>query len=482
MLVQVALIIFGLCGTLALVVDVGLMRLTQVQLQTAADSAAVEGLRKRDITIQNAAGQTVLDPYASDCLRRAAANRMVRWTFDDDFDVAGGSGSYQLGAGPVLQTDGGVTSVHALTSMTIPASPTYKPDLQMNQENVVYGDMVSGRFCYTEDPQPAEGGGYEVQDIVCTEPQRGSGTYARADFNPNDASPAPPNGLSECPGVDEELPNPWPTPGTGSLTTVDDSAFLVRLRRSNEFSDGISRGIPGVASSGPSLPLLYGGAANIANTDADAYSPRRDGLTVRATAIANARPAMQIGLPQGTTLGVTPFVLVDTYVGTLTTTAAVVTVDPTRGVMCAGTTCVAATPAIGRFVDALTDETRRRWAAVASVGATLTAASPLACAAIGARTGYVPVYSALTGGANRVIGFSRIAMTQDPARPADPCAKVLVRSASLVAPANASVALTGGIPTAATTTATEIRELFDKHQVATGRINYAPVLAPVLAR
>ena len=91
MLVQVALIVFGLCGTLALVVDVGLMRLTQAQLQTAADSAAVEGLRKRDITIQNAAGQTVLDPYASDCLRRAAANRMVRWTFDDDFDVAAGS-------------------------------------------------------------------------------------------------------------------------------------------------------------------------------------------------------------------------------------------------------------------------------------------------------------------------------------------------------------------------------------------------------
>ena len=53
----------------------------------AASVRPVEGLRKRDITIQNAAGQTVLDPYASDCLRRAAANRMVRWTFDDDFDV-----------------------------------------------------------------------------------------------------------------------------------------------------------------------------------------------------------------------------------------------------------------------------------------------------------------------------------------------------------------------------------------------------------
>lgn len=482
MLVQVALIVFGLCGMLALVVDVGLMRLTQVQMQNAADSAAVEGLRKRDLPIQNAAGQTVNDPYASDCLRRAAANRMVRWTFDEDFNVAAGSGSMQLGAGPIVQLDGGVTSLHALQSISVPAVSMYRPDLQMNQENVGYGDMVSGRFCYTDNPQTAEGSEYAVQDIVCTEPQRGSGAYARSDFNPNDVSPAPPNGLSECPGVDDDLPSPWPTPGTGSLTTADDSAFLVRLRRSNEFTDSVSRGVPGVASNGPALPMLYGRASNVINTDADSYSPRRDGFTVRATAIADARPAMQVGLPQGTTLGVTPFVFADTYVAGLPATAVQVTVDPARGVICSGITCVAATPIVGRFVDALTDATRRRWAAVASVGAVLTAPAPLACAAIGARTGYTPVYSAIAGGTTRVIGFTRIAMTQDAARAADPCAKLIVRSASLVAPANASVALTAGIPTDTTTTPAQVRELFDKHHVGTGRLNYVPVLAPVLAR
>ena len=75
MLVQVAFFVFALCGLLSLVIDVGFTRLTQVQLQTAADSAAMEGLRSRDVTVRNAAGAQVIDPYASDCLRRAAADR-----------------------------------------------------------------------------------------------------------------------------------------------------------------------------------------------------------------------------------------------------------------------------------------------------------------------------------------------------------------------------------------------------------------------
>ena len=90
MLVQVALIVFALCGLLSLVVDVGYARLTQGQMQNAADAAALEGLRKRDVGVRTPAGQFVNDPFASDCLRRAAANRMVRRTFDDDLEPANG--------------------------------------------------------------------------------------------------------------------------------------------------------------------------------------------------------------------------------------------------------------------------------------------------------------------------------------------------------------------------------------------------------
>ena len=56
---------------------------------------------------------TVNDPFASDCLRRAAANRMVRRTFDDNLDPVDGDPDYQFGAGPVVDLTEGVTSVHA---------------------------------------------------------------------------------------------------------------------------------------------------------------------------------------------------------------------------------------------------------------------------------------------------------------------------------------------------------------------------------
>ena len=196
-------------------------------MQNAADAAALEGLRKRDVGLRTPAGQFVNDPFASDCLRRAAANRMVRRTFDDDFEPANGD-PYQFGAGPIVGLTDGATTLHAGQTISVPEPRVYKPDPQLNQQNQVYGDMVSGRFCYTADPVPSEGGQYEVQDIVCTEEQRGSGIYARNDFNPSLTVPTPPAALSECPAPDDEVPTPWPVGGSGSLSTVNDSAFLVR--------------------------------------------------------------------------------------------------------------------------------------------------------------------------------------------------------------------------------------------------------------
>src|SRR5919106_1600792 len=162
MLVQVALLAFALCALLSLAIDVGYARLTQGQMQNAADAAAIEGLRKRDVGVRNpVTGQIVNDPFASDCLRRASANRMVRWTFDDDLDATNGDPNYQFGAGPVVDLTEGVTSAHALQTISVPDPHVYKPDPQLNQQNQVHGDMVSGRFCYTTDPMPSEGGTYE---------------------------------------------------------------------------------------------------------------------------------------------------------------------------------------------------------------------------------------------------------------------------------------------------------------------------------
>ena len=49
-LVLFLMMFFGLMGLAALVIDIGFARLAQRQMQTAVDSAALEGLRWRDVT------------------------------------------------------------------------------------------------------------------------------------------------------------------------------------------------------------------------------------------------------------------------------------------------------------------------------------------------------------------------------------------------------------------------------------------------
>jgi hypothetical protein len=487
MLVQVALIVFALCGLLSLVVDVGAVRLTQGQMQNAADAAALEGLRKRDVGLRTPAGQFVNDPFASDCLRRAAANRMVRRTFDDDFEPANGD-VYQFGAGPIVGLTDGATTLHAGQTISVPEPHVYKPDPQMNQQNQVYGDMVSGRFCYTADPVPSEGGQYEVQDIVCTEEQRGSGTYARNDFNPSLTVPTPPAALSECPAPDDAVPVPWPVGGSGSLSTVNDSAFLVRLRRSNEFADVGGQVEPSVASSGPTLPLTFGKGTTIFGDDRNGgYSVRRDGLTVRATAIASVQPAMHVGLPRINPLqpGVTPFAMVDTCVQSPTGAAVTLTVsiNPTTGVMTrtgAGAPTCPTNAIVGRFVA----NAATAISTVGQVAPVVPVAVP--CVSIASFADrYGPVYSLMQAApVNRVIGFTRVTFTRAAVCPAPglPFTATIVRGVSLVAASNATADVTGGLPLPITATTALVRELLDKNRVRAGRLNYAPVLVAALAR
>jgi len=481
-LVQFAFIVFALFAVLSLIIDVGYARLTQVQMQNAADTAALEGLRNRDLPVVNAAtGQPVLDAFASDCLRRTAANHLVRWMFDDDFDTVTGDSDYQFGAGPVINLTGGTTNLHANQTLSTPdGEPVYKPDLQLNQQNAVYGDMVSGRFCYNAATGPSEGLAFDDPEaLVCLEPQRASGVYARNDFNPNGTAPQPPPTLSSCPPADEAAPDPWPLPGSGSLTSVEDSAFLVRLRRSNEFRDSDVQIESDVASSGSSLPLVFGRGTTILGDDStDAYSPRRDGLTVRATAIAEVRPALHIGLPQAIPFrrGVTSFALVDTFVATLSAVGTPATINPANGLICQGLTCAGVTPAtaVGRFVAGST--------LINTVGDPLPGPAAVACTAVNAAGGYGAVSSVMiSSGTTRIIGFARLALSQDPGRSANPCAVLVTHGVSLVATANATAVLPGGLPLPASATSAEVSELMRKNLVQ-GAANYGPVLAPVVAR
>ena len=242
-----------------------------------------------------------------------------------------------------------------------------------------------------------------------------------------------------------------------------------------------------MASSGPALPLVFGrGTMIFGDSPTSEYSPRRDGVTVRATAIASARPALHVGLPQANPAqpGVTPFALSDTFVQTLNAVGVPVTINPVNGLVCRGLNCIGVTPATaaGRYVDNVVGANRGGSLAISTVGRTLPAPTPVACAVALPRVGYGPVYSLMASGANRIIGFSRISLIRDPTRPANPCAGVVARGVSQVASANATAVLAEGLPLPIDVQPAEVAQLVDKNLVRNGAVNYQPLLVPVLAR
>src|SRR2546430_6066957 len=105
MLIQFTLLIFGFIGIAALVIDMGYVSLSRLQMQAAADAAALEGV-----------GQG-----------RAAAHDMASSVF----------------AGPrsEIVLSGGVTEIHANQLLSISNDPAdvYRPDLQTNAGNAAEG-------------------------------------------------------------------------------------------------------------------------------------------------------------------------------------------------------------------------------------------------------------------------------------------------------------------------------------------------------
>ncbi len=244
-LVLVAMLLLGLLGLAALVIDVGLARLTQAQMQCAVDAAALEGLRSG----------------------RQAASDLVARAFDDDLDLA--TEDDRVGAGPVLEFDDGLAGeLHASRTLQR-AAPGWKPTrsdgtvgLELNLGNATHGDLVAGTYSPRTD---LDGDGVPETRARHVEDD----DYERDDFTVADAVSA-----------------------TGA------PAFLVRLRRTPDLY-GLDREA-GVSAGGPALPFLFGlGTAIQADPAAPGgYQPRRDGLTVRATAIAELRPVRAVGGPE----------------------------------------------------------------------------------------------------------------------------------------------------------------------------------------
>lgn len=303
MLTQFAMMAMALLGILALVVDVGQARLAREQMQRGADSAAIEAVRFRNV------GRVVTDEsadgFVSDCMRRASARNLVTWTFDDDFDT--GADALRLGAGANPSLAGGDPTVNA--GQTIVDVGVFDPAIETNQGfNAAHGDIVSGTFAYTPGPELNEDDSYTRVD--------GSVPPA-TDFTPGLPVATGTSGLTGCPADDatSRLPDFTGIASSGSAS-VQDEAVLVRLRRTVSPRAARNNPLdtePGTSSSGPTLPLLFarGAAMPVADTDESIYSPRHDGLSVRATAIARVAPARRVG-PSSALLpgmGATTFVL-----------------------------------------------------------------------------------------------------------------------------------------------------------------------------
>jgi len=250
-LVLFTLFILAFFGLVATFVDLGIVRVTQAQMQSSADVAALEGLAGRDAIPG--------DPAASDAQRRAAAAFLAAAVFDDDLDPATIPAEFLLGAGPTLST--GVGGIAEPAGGVLTTDGPWLPTLQSNAAtNAAYGDLVAGSYAPLDPTAPGR-----------TDWHDEASDYSRLDFA---AAPA-------------------------------GASFLARLRRTREGA-ALDR-IPGESSAGPTLPYLFGlGSGALSAPTPDVYDPRRDGVTVRATAIADARPVTRAGLARPGLPGLAP--------------------------------------------------------------------------------------------------------------------------------------------------------------------------------
>jgi hypothetical protein len=236
-----AMLLLGFMGLAALVIDLGLARVTQDQMQTAADASALASMRESTDTAIHDTAQAYVTGTGLPGTPPAA--------FVDP------SGETIMGEGPSLATNAGINVLHASEQIDTTVQPpgVYRPGaLQLNPGNAPNGDIVSGAYTF-DSATPLDQ--LEAQD------------YLRTDF----------------------------TAGAGG------GAVLVRLRRVNSIlgASNPADNTLGVSSSGPAVPFMFGHGAFIHGTDPNetttAYSPLRDGIALRATSIAALRTATAVG-------------------------------------------------------------------------------------------------------------------------------------------------------------------------------------------
>lgn len=340
-LVMFAVGLFGMLALAALIVDVGLVMLTRRQMQTAVNTAALEGLRFQD-------DSAFSDAAVRDGKRRERASALVAAVFDDNLDPGDGD-EMDFGAGPQINFDDEPTDI-PLPETNFRASRLIKrgnlgvykprhsngtpdasddlPGVEMNLGNQVHGDLVTGYWCFDTDlpsrDSHAEKNDYSREDFTLNEnlvvtalSQTVDAADATIHVNstvgfPVETSPFRPFLIridGEIMSVTDVAPplnpttwtvtrrNPSPQHSVGTqVSLVLPAAFLARMRRTDEdFSSEV-----GVASAGPPVPFLFGRGTAIRdeNGGTELFGRRERGTVVRATAIARASVALTVGSPQ----------------------------------------------------------------------------------------------------------------------------------------------------------------------------------------
>ncbi|WP_231742416.1 TadE/TadG family type IV pilus assembly protein [Stieleria varia] len=139
-MVLVAMMLFGLFAMAALVIDLGFARLAQRQMQSAADAAALEGLR----------GEGIVDFED----RQVAAEPFIAWTFADDLNLPiGNPSSVDFGNAASFSGGAGDPGLNASQLMAVDAN--HSTDVQRSSSPIANnrfsvavqrGGVVDGDF------------------------------------------------------------------------------------------------------------------------------------------------------------------------------------------------------------------------------------------------------------------------------------------------------------------------------------------------
>lgn len=271
-----AMVVFAILGTIAVAIEVGFVRVNRERMQSAADATALEVMRERDIALVQEQGA---DAATRELGRRNRNRWFASWTFAGQL-----ASSYEAGpegAGFNLTLSGGSDDFNSGQLLVGASQGVPVPELNMEASaspqllNAQHGDIVTGTFTgqrrlpsgSAQEFDPAGYTGLDGNPIHLE-----SADYSRVDFQPG-----------------------------GSDPLQKQSAVVVRQRRT--VAQGYSHHSPldvqpGVSSSGWTLPLAFGAGAGFRGEDPDqGYSVRHHGLSLRATAIAAARPALRVGAP-----------------------------------------------------------------------------------------------------------------------------------------------------------------------------------------